>query len=92
MLLIILSSIPYLGRQGLAMHGQYKADDDSIKKGEFDSNFLQLLELRAEDNPSILQWIESPQNKYTSSDMQNKILSIMALSLLKDITAEVSGM
>ena len=91
MLLIILSSVRYLGRQGLAVHGWYKADDESPNRGELDSNFLQLLKIRAEDNPSIVQWIDRPQNKYTSPDIQNEMLSIMALSLLRDIAAEVSG-
>ena len=43
MLKIILSSICYLGRQGLALCGHYKAVDESRKRGEFDSNFIQLL-------------------------------------------------
>ena len=93
MVLIILISVCYLARQGLALYGWYKANDDSTKSREFHSNFLQLLKLCAEDNPSILQWIKWCQNKYTSPDIQNEMLGInMALSLLKDIAAEVSYM
>lgn len=55
-LMIILSNIRYLGRQGLAFRGQYHSGGDGQEKGcEIDSNFIQLLLLRAEDNPSILK-------------------------------------
>jgi len=47
MLLKILSSINYLARQGLALRG----DGD-----EADSNFLQLLQLKAEEDPMVLEW------------------------------------
>ena len=43
MLLIILSSIRFLGRQGLALRGRYKDADDFKVSGEVDSNFCQLL-------------------------------------------------
>ena len=39
----------------------------------------------------ILKWIDRPQNKFTSPDIQNEILSIMALYILRDITADISG-
>ena len=45
MLLVIRSSICFLGRQGLALRGRYKTSDDSAMKGEIDSNFMQLLRL-----------------------------------------------
>lgn len=44
MLKIVLSSIRYVGRQGLALCGHYKALDELGKRGEFDSNFIQLLQ------------------------------------------------
>ena len=50
MLLVILSCICYLGRQGLALHGRYKTNDDSTMRGEIDCNFMQLLRLHAEDS------------------------------------------
>ena len=89
MLLVILSSIRFLGRQGLALRGRYKTNDDSTLRGEIDSNFIQLLRLRAEDSPGILKWIDRPQNKFTSPDVQNEMLSIMALHILRDITADI---
>jgi len=91
MLKIILSSIHYLGRQGLAPHGHYKAMDESRKRGEFDSNFIQLLRTRAEDNPQLLKWMEKSQDKFTRPEIQNEILSIMALHILREIASELSG-
>ena len=48
MLRIILSSIRYLARQGLA----FRKVDIS------ESNLIQLLELRAEDVPQITDWLQ----------------------------------
>ena len=39
MLKIIISSIRYLSRQGLALRGRYKVTDDEKLHGESDSNF-----------------------------------------------------
>ena len=80
MLKIILSSIRFLGRQGLALRGHYKSADGSVSNtgSEEDSNFLQLLKTRAEDHPQLLKWMERSQDKFLSSDIQNEILSIMA--------------
>lgn len=88
-LFIIFSSVRFLARQGLALRGHYKTNDE--EKGEMDSNFMQLLKLRAEDNPKILKWIEKTRNKFTSPDIQNEMLSIMALRILREISSEVSG-
>ena len=52
MLQINLTSIRYLGRQGLALRRHYKIGDDIGERGETDSNFIQLLKTHAEDNPS----------------------------------------
>ena len=49
MLLKIISSIRYLAQQGLPIQG----DGD-----EADANFLQLLKLKGEDDPEILQWLK----------------------------------
>ena len=91
MLLVILSSICYLGRIGLALHGRYKINDDSTMRGEIDSDFMQLLKLCAEDSLGTLKWIDRPQNKFISPDIQNEIYSIMALHIMRDITANISG-
>ena len=49
MFLRILENIRFLARQGLAIRGH---GDDS------DSNFMQLLHLRASDCPDLLSWME----------------------------------
>lgn len=91
MLRMILTSVRYLARQGLAFRGRYKIADDDSEGGEIDSNFIQLLNLRAEDNPLISKWMEKSQDKFTSADIQNEILRIMATRIQRDIVSEVSG-
>ena len=55
MLTAILSTIRFLGRQGLALCGRYKAGENvDDKGGEHDSNFLQPLKLRTDDIPGLL--------------------------------------
>ena len=53
MFLKILSSIRYLAQQGLALRG----DGD-----EQDGNFLQLLKLKGEDDPAIIDWLNQKAN------------------------------
>ena len=61
----ILQNIHHLTRQGLPLRGH----DDSVN-----SNFMQLLCLRAFDCPHVLAWVEKKTNKYTSRDIQNECL------------------
>ncbi|KAI6656107.1 Zinc finger MYM-type protein 1-like [Oopsacas minuta] len=91
MLQIIITSKRYLGRQGLALRGHYKTGDDIVERGETDSNFIQLLKTRAEDNPGLFNWMKKSQSKFTSPDIQNEIISIMALMILRKIASELSG-
>ena len=91
MLSTIISTIRYLGRQGLPLRGHYKSGGISDEKGEIDSNFLQLLKVRAEDDEGLKKWLTKSQCKYTSPDVQNEILRIMALSILRDISSELAG-
>lgn len=60
-------------------------------RGESDSNFLQLLKTHAEDNPNILDWMKRSQAKFTTPDIQDKILSIMALMILRQVASGISG-
>ena len=78
MLLKIISSIRYLARQGLPFRG----DGD-----EADANFLQLLKLKGEDDPEILQWLKRKANKYTLHEIQNDIIKVMAMLVLRKIIA-----
>ena len=76
MLLKILSSIKYLARQGLALRG----DGD-----EADSNFLQFLQLKAEEDPAVIEWLKRKTGKYTSPEVQNDLLKVMAMHVMRDI-------
>ena len=76
MLLKILSSIRYLARQGLALRGD--GDED-------DGNFLQLLKLKGEDDSAMLEWLKRKVNKYTSHEIQNDIIKVMAMHVLRNV-------
>ena len=78
-LLTILRNIRFLARQGLPIRGH-----DSEQ-----SNFLQLLKLHGESDPSILKWLKKKQDKFTSADIQNEILQVMALRILRDVAANI---
>ena len=69
---IILQNIRFLARQGLPLRGH---------EDETDSNFIQLLNLRAIDTPGLGDWMKKKTNKYTSHDIQNEVLHIMALGI-----------
>ena len=75
-LLKVFQNIQFLSRQGIAMRGDLD---------ESDSNFMQLLMLRGIDDPMIKQTVEKKTDKYTSPQIQNEILSILALRILRDI-------
>ena len=77
----ILSNIQFMARQGLVFRG----DGDEV-----DSNFMQLLKLRGRDDPRIEAWIQRETDKYVSHDMQNELLKIMALSILRRIAGCIS--
>ena len=81
----LLSSIMFLARQGLALRGD--------GAGEPDSNFIQLLQLRAqdEDDSKLAGWMKCKSSNYTSHDIQNEILQIMTLSVLQQIASNVQA-
>ena len=79
MLLLILSSVKYLARQGLALRGGDEAE----------SNLIQLLRLRAEDNPQLNKWLDRCAKKYTSHENQNEMLEIMAHHTLRKILCKI---
>lgn len=78
MFLRILENIRFLARHGLALRGH---GDDS------DSNFIQLLRLRASDCPAILPWLEKKANNYVSPAIQNECLKMMCLQLLRQVSS-----
>ena len=76
-LLKILSNLRFLARQSCAIRG----DTD-----ESDSNFMQLFKLQAEDDPIVYEWLKKRSNKYTSHEIQNELLKIIALNVLLAFT------
>ena len=80
MFLKIVSSIRFLSRQGMAFRGD---------RNDEDSNFLQLLQLKAEDDPDLLEWLKRKTSKYTSHEIQNDIIKLMAISVLRNITTSL---
>lgn len=75
MLRIILSSVRFLARQGLAFR----------KVNYSDSNLIRLLELRAEDVFQITDWLAKSRRKYVSPENQNEMLNIMATQIQRKI-------
>ena len=76
MLYEILSSVRFPARQGLALCGS---------GGGEDSNYIQLMKLPGMDDSWIFDWIGKKNNKYTTADMQNEILVVMSLTVLREI-------
>ena len=74
-LLTILSNIRYLARQALPLRGDWNTETMC----EENSNFHQLLKLRAQENPEIIEWLQKRDEKYTSPEIQNEMLEAMAL-------------
>ena len=79
----VLSNVRFLARQGLPLRGH--GDHES------DSNFLQLMKLRGEDDSRVLGWLERKNDKYTAPDMENKILKTMALLVLRRVIQSISS-
>ena len=71
----------YLAWQGHSMQGN--TDDES--------NFIQLLKLRGKDQPLLLKWLERKEDRYTSHDIQNEIIAIMANHVIRDLVSEIKG-
>ena len=78
----VLSTIRYLARQGLPLRGH---GDES------DSNFLQLMKLRSEDDKTITTWLKKKTDKYTAPDIQNEILQIMAWHVLREVVTSIQS-
>ena len=80
MLLKISSNIRFLALQSIAIRG----DGD-----EENSNFIQLFKLRGEDDPKFAKWLEKKTDKYVSADIQNELLKVMGLQVLRDIATSL---
>ena len=86
-LLKILGNIRYLARQALPLRGDWKESENS----EADSNFYQLLKLRCDEDPLIVDWLQKKTSKFISADIQNEMLEIMALRVLREIAQNIQN-
>ncbi|CAB4037909.1 zinc finger MYM-type 1-like [Paramuricea clavata] len=77
MLLKQLSSIRYLARQAQSLQG----------KTDIESNLHQLLKLRAEDVPELLEWIDN--GRYLSHDIINELINMMGNAVLRSIVTDL---
>ena len=77
---MLLSNVRFLARQGLPLRG----DGD-----ECDSNYLQLLKLRGDDDSRVFDWLKQKMDKYTSPVMQNEMIRVMAHQVLREIASSL---
>ena len=61
-----------LARQSLSFRGNWNQECGS----EQNSNFQQMLLVRAEEDQEIVEWLKRKQNKLTSPDIQNKMIQV----------------
>ena len=79
-LIKIIETIQFLGPQGLALRGN---------ESDKNFNFMQLLKLRSKDFLKLKEWLEKKTEKYTSHDIQNELLRLIAHQVLRDLTDEM---
>ena len=70
----------FLAGQALALSGDNRDED---------SNFIQILKLRAKDIPQLAYWMKRKQNKFMSHDIQNEIIQTMENQMTRYITANI---
>ena len=82
----ILETIHFLSRQPLLFCGNWSKDS----KREENSNFHQLLLLRSLDDQDLVRCLNSGSKiKYNLPEIQNKILKIMSLQVLREIAQNI---
>ena len=76
----IISSIKFLGRQGLAIRGDGT---------ETDSNLQQLLKMKADEDSNLTEWLKRKENVYTSPDIQKEVIKLMGHQVFRDISGDL---
>ena len=79
MFLKVLEGIRFLARQGLPFRNL--VDEDS--------NFCVLLSLLSVDCPDLKLWMAKKTNKYTSHDIQNECVKLMAFHILRQLSKNI---
>ena len=54
-------------------------------------NLKQLLQMKAEEDPNLAEWLKRKENVYTSPDIQNEIIKVMGLQVLRAVSADLQG-
>jgi len=49
------------------------------------------MKLRGIDDPRIFDWLLKKSSKYTTADMQNRMLSVMSLKILREIAGNIQN-
>ena len=52
---------------------------------------MQLMMSKAKNNSKLRAWLEKEKEKYADHHIQNEILKIMALSILRDIAKKIES-
>ena len=81
MLIMVLSSVRFLARQGLPFKGHSETSET------FEGNLYQLLLLRAEENNRMRLWLK--KKEYISPDIVNQIITLMGQTVLRNIIAQI---
>ena len=82
-LLKILSNVKFLARQALPLRDHGSGED---------SNFIQLYIFREEDNERLKAWrTEKKINKYVHNTIQNEMMQIMALRVLRKVAENIQN-
>ena len=79
MLLVVLQSLHFLVHQGLPL------------RGDGDESGNNLLCLRGLDHEGVHTWLNKKTNKYTSPVIQNELLEIMALHILREVSGNIAA-
>ena len=87
----LLQNIIFLARQGLLFRGNWIPSEDGSGGCEKESNFYQLILLRANDDPGMLDIMRRKTNKYTDHHIQDKLIKLLAHSHLRRIAADIKA-
>ena len=77
-LLFIVSALRLLVRQGVRSHE------------DLDSNFMQTLQGRSQDNEALANWLKREEKfKYVSHEIQNEIIKMPSSEVLRGVIADI---
>ena len=58
---------------------------------ESDSNPHQLLHLKSESDCNLAAWLKHKENVYTSPDIQNELIKLMGIKILRSISKKLQN-